>query len=298
MKNLLIPAILVWIATSAVIAQKPITVTEDSLYFGNSMYPGMMVTIPEVKYENALKNWIKALESGTKSKVVTENGEMTIFGAILKDIYAAPVNVYSKLVDADTLLQLWASFELKKDFYIEKPNGDTELSLAKNYLKQFSKDEYVEYVKTEVQAEQKILNDLEGELKSLKNDKSRLQRSIRSSNGNINDEKDNLIIQNNELTTLSAEIIEQNNQLNAMESGAARDEKVAYIKQLEKRKNALIKGIKKSQKRINKSHSKISEAELDIPKNESRQEVLTKKIGEQQVVVNKYITKLNTVKAY
>lgn len=298
MKNLLIPAILVWIATSAVIAQKPITVTEDSLYFGNSMYPGMMVTIPEVKYENALKNWIKALESGTKSKVVTENGEMTIFGAILKDIYAAPVNVYSKLVDADTLLQLWASFELKKDFYIEKPNGDTELSLAKNYLKQFSKDEYVEYVKTEVQAEQKILNDLEGELKSLKNDKSRLQRSIRSSNGNINDEKDNLIIQNNELTTLSAEIIEQNNQLNAMESGAARDEKVAYIKQLEKRKNALIKGIKKSQKRINKSHSKISEAELDIPKNESQQEVLTKKIGEQQVVVNKYITKLNTVKAY
>ncbi len=298
MKNLLIPSILVWIATSAVNAQKPITVTEDSLYFGNSMYPGMMVAIPEVKYENALKNWIKALESGTKSKVVTENGEMTIFGAIIKDIYAAPVNVYSKLIDADTLLQLWASVELKKDFYIEKPNGDTELSMAKNYLKQFSKDQYVAYVKTEVQAEQKILNDLEGELKSLKNDKSRLQKSIRSSNGNINDEKDNLIIQNNELTTLSAEIIEQNNQLNVMESGTARDEKVAYIKQLEKRKNALIKGIKKSQKRINKSHSKISEAELDIPKNESQQEVLTRKIEEQQAVVNKYITKLNTVKAY
>ena len=68
-------------------AQKPIIVAIDSVLTGNSIYPGLTVTIPEVDFDKTLKNWIKEQESGTKSKVVTENGEMSIFGAIKKNIY-------------------------------------------------------------------------------------------------------------------------------------------------------------------------------------------------------------------
>ena len=78
------------IAAPGLYGQKPIRVLEDSVQFGNYLYPGFNVTIPEAGYDNVLKNWIKAQETGTKSKVQTENGEMTIFGAIIKEISSTP----------------------------------------------------------------------------------------------------------------------------------------------------------------------------------------------------------------
>ena len=66
-------------------AQKPITIMEDSLLVGKYMHPELSVTIPEANYDKTLKNWIKQMEAGTKSKVVTEDGMMTIFGAMLKE---------------------------------------------------------------------------------------------------------------------------------------------------------------------------------------------------------------------
>jgi hypothetical protein len=101
-------------------AQQPVIVTDDSLMFGNSRLPALAVTIPEVSYETSLREWIKQLETGTKSKVVTENGEMSIFGAIIKNITENPVNVYSRFDNADTLLRLIVAFEPKKDEYIER----------------------------------------------------------------------------------------------------------------------------------------------------------------------------------
>ncbi|MCU0454802.1 MAG: hypothetical protein MUE74_00750 [Bacteroidales bacterium] len=99
---------------------------EDSLQIGNSLLPAISVVIPEVIYEKTLDAWIKTLQSGTKSKVVTENGEMTIFGAILKDVTEFPVNVYSRFVEQDSVVFLAAAFETRKDLYIEKATGEAE----------------------------------------------------------------------------------------------------------------------------------------------------------------------------
>ena len=40
---------------------------------------------------------------------------MSIFGAKIKAISPNPINVYSKLIRLDSMLQLFASFETKKD---------------------------------------------------------------------------------------------------------------------------------------------------------------------------------------
>jgi hypothetical protein len=69
---------------SGIKSQMPVSVTEDSLKLGKATLPAISVTIPEVNYENTLKTWIKNLESGSKSRVVTENNEMSIFGAKIK----------------------------------------------------------------------------------------------------------------------------------------------------------------------------------------------------------------------
>ena len=128
-------------------AQKPITISDDTLQIGKSVLPGMSVTIPEVDYDKALKTWIRDLQTGTKSKVVTENGEMSIFGAKIKAISSNQINVYSKLIKLDSMLQLFASFETKKDQYIERSSGEPEYAKAQDFLKEFAKNQYIEVAK-------------------------------------------------------------------------------------------------------------------------------------------------------
>jgi predicted nucleic acid-binding Zn-ribbon protein len=279
-------------------AQKPIKVTADSIPFGKSKYPGIIVTIPEANMETVHKDWVKSLQSGTRSKVVTENEEMTILGANIKEISKSPVNVYSKIINQDSLVQLSAIIEFKKDVYAESGSGELEFNAAKNYLKEFAKDEYVAFAKDQLQVEEKKLKDLENEFSSLKNDKSKEEKSIENNKERIQSEKDNISAQNAELAKLEAELINQNSQLDAMEEGVARDEKQKFIKNLEKQKNKLTKDIESSEKKIKKAESEIEESYAAIPRIETSQDDIRNRIANQEAIRNRFAEKLDTIKAY
>jgi predicted nucleic acid-binding Zn-ribbon protein len=266
--------------------------------YGAAKYPCITVTIPEVGYERTEKNWIKELQIGTKSRVIDENGEMSIFGAIIKDISLNPMNIYSKLTSQDSVLQLLVSFELKKDIYISKSTGDAELIAAKEYLKEFARNQYIGLIREEVMAEEKELRDLNTELNSLQNAKSRMQRSIQSNQTLIKEMKDNIIFQNSELTKVSADLVSQNDLLSSMEEGSAKEEKASFVKELEKRKKKILNEIESSENKITRANSEINEAEREIPRNESQQETMRAKINQQEAIVNKFNDKLNTVKAW
>ncbi|HLO59171.1 MAG TPA: hypothetical protein VK179_10540 [Bacteroidales bacterium] len=281
-----------------VLSQKPIRVTEDSLKYGAAKYPGFSISIPEVSYERTEKSWIKELQSGTKSKVVNENGDMSIFGANIKDISATPMNIYSRLESRDSLVMLMVSFEVKKDQYIQKANNEAELIAAKEYLKQFAKSEYMNLVKGQLQDEEKKLRDLNNDLNSLKNDKSRMERSIQSNRSLIKEMQDNIVLQNTELSKVSAELVNENNLLTSMDEGAAKEEKASYVKDLEKRKKKISNEIESSENKIKKANNEIDEADRNIPKNEADQEDMRSKVAQQEAVVNRFTQKLNTIKAY
>ena len=283
---------------SAMNAQKPIKVLEDSIPIGNYLYPGFNVTIPEANFDNTLKNWIKLQESGTKSKVQTENGEMTIFGAMIKEVSPAPVNIYSRLMNEDTLTRLLVTIELKKDLYIEPASGDIQLTAAKDYLKEFAKSQYIEVIKAQLDAEEKILRDLNRELGSLESSKARNQKTARNKRGTVNDEQDKLLVKHNELSMLSNEIIYRNDEMIAMPVGPGRDAMAEQVKELEKRRKKLQKEINQSENKIDKARSDINQADRAIPRNENEQAVMKAKIDEQQAVVQTYIEKQNTVKLY
>lgn len=278
-------------------AQQPIMLSEDSLKIGNSLIPGLSVTIPEADYEKVLKAWLRDLQTGTKSKVVTENSEMSIFGAKIKDLSATPVNVYSKLTRLDSVLQLFASFELKKDVYIERSSGP-EFTKAQDYLKEFAKNQYIDVAKGQADLEEKKLRDLQKELSSLENEKSRMQKSIQNDNSNILSEKDNITLQNNELNTVNTALIEQNDQMAALEEGPAKKEKAEQIKELEKRKKKALNSIESSENKISRSNSDIDKATNEIPRNERMQEKVREQIVMQEAVYQKYADKLKKIKSY
>lgn len=299
MKRLNLFTSVVFLFTAVILeAQKPVVVYEDSILFGNRKYPGFTVTIPDVNYEKTLTNWIKELEAGTKSKVMTENGEMTIFGAIKKVISLNPVNVYSKLINQDTVLILAACFETKKDVYVEPSSGDIQLTATRNYMKEFAKTQYVNLIKDELMAEEKTLRGLENDLNKLENTSSRTKKGAQRSKSTIKDEQERLLAMNNELIQLSDEIIVQNNQLIAMEAGPDKDVKATQVQELEKRKKKLQNDIDTAGKRISQSKSQIEKADKALPKNESEQEKIKDKIRDQEEVVRNVTQKLNTVKAY
>jgi peptidoglycan hydrolase CwlO-like protein len=286
------------IFTMGIKAQMPVLVTEDSLKTGKTNSPALIVTIPEVNYESTLKAWIKELESGTKSKVVTENNEMTIFGAKFKDISLNPVNVYSKLIKLDSTVKLTVAFELKKDQYIDRTGTASEFSKAENFLKQFAKDRYIDLVKDQVDAEDKKLRDIEKELSSLEKEKTKMQKSISSNNTDIANEKENITVQNNEVTTVTAAIVEHNRLLDTMRTGPDRDEKIKYLKDLDKRKNKAQSSAESSVNKINKLNNENDKMNSEIPKNDKMQEQVNAKIQIQQAVLGKFTDKLKKIKSY
>ena len=298
MKSLCTLAFLILAISSGIKAQMPVSVTEDSLKVGKTTLPGISVTIPEVNYENTLKAWIKNLESGSKSKVVTENNEMSIFGAKIKEISSNPVNVYSKMIKLDSTLKLTASFELKKDQYVDRTGTAAEFPKAEDYLKQFAKNQYIDVVKTQVDAEDKKLRDIEKELSSLEKEKNRMQKSISSNNTTIANEKENITVQNNELTTVTAAIVEHNRQLDTMSTGPAKEEKIKYLKDLDKRKKKAQNSIESSENKINKTKNDTDKTNAEIPKNEKMQEQVNERIQNQQGVLQKFTDKLKKIKSY
>jgi len=283
---------------SGIKAQQPINVYEDSLKIGDTMLPGLSVTIPEADYDKTLKEWVKELQSRTKSQVVTENNQMSIFGANIRSISSDPVNVYSRLVSLDSMLMLYASFELKKDQYVERDLDESVFNKAQNFLKEFSKTQYLSVARDQVNAEEKKLHDLQKELSSLENEKSRMRKSISSANSNISSDNENISAGNAELTTVNAALAEQNAQLATMEEGPARKELEDQVKDLEKRKRKAEHSIKSSERKIRKADSNIDKATGEIPRNERIQEKLKEQIAEQEAVYQKFADKLKRIKAY
>ncbi|MBN2666611.1 MAG: hypothetical protein JXR67_08880 [Bacteroidales bacterium] len=282
----------------AVNSQKPIVLSEDSIQIGRSYLPSLSVTIPEADFDVVLKDWIKEIESGTRSKVVNENGEMSLFGARIRKIDAGDINVYSKLVRLDSMLQLFASFEVKKDEYIESATGSPAFVSAQEFMKEFAKNKYIDVAKSQADAEEKKLKDLQRELSSLESEKSRMQKNIQSNNSRISTENENIILMNNELNTVTAALAEQNSLLLTMEEGPAKDELEKQIKELEKRKKRAERNVKKAERKIGKADTSIDQATGDIPRNERMQEKVKEQIAAQEAVYQKYAEKLNKIRAY
>lgn len=298
MKSISTLVLLAFMTSNGIKAQMPVSVSADSLNLGKTSLPAISVTIPEVNYENTLKIWIKELESGTKSKVVTENGEMSIFGAKVKVVSQNPINVYSKMIKLDSTVKLTASFELKKDQYAERMSSPAEFAKAETFLKEFAKDQYIELVKTQVNEEDKKAREIEKELSSLEKEKTKMQKSIQSNNTDIKNEKDNIAVQNNELTTVTVAIIEHNRLLDTMTAGPSKEEKVKYIKELEKRKKKAQNSVESSSNKIDKLNNDTNKTNSEIPANEKMQLQVTEKLQAQQAVLQKFTDKLKKIKAY
>ena len=271
-------------------AQRPIVVTDDTLAFGNSMMPGFSVIIPEVEYEKTMKNWTKTLQEGTKSKVIEESGKLSIFGAKVKDVSKNPVNIYSTLTDMNEDLKMQVAIELERDRFI----GGAERSDARDFLFNFAKDQYIALASDQLDAEKKILRNLENELGALDREQARMEKSNRDNTQTISSEKGRLAVLNQELSSLSSENQYANNTDTQVTSGMGATDP----KEVEKELKRISREIKSSEKKIERAEEEISRNDRDLPTNASEQGVVRRKVENQQAVVQEFETKLDAINRY
>jgi chromosome segregation ATPase len=270
----------------------PIEVTSDTLSIGNSSMPALIVTIPEAGYEKTLTNWKKTMEAGTKSNVVVENDKISIFGARLK-AFENPVNVFSTIINKDNGLDLKTAIELSRDKYIDQSSA--EYSKLKDFMYKFAKEQYIEVAEEQLKAEENKLKDLEKELASFGKDETKMEKTMRANKEVISTEKTRIAMLENQLKSVSGNIIESGNAPTGMGSADSQKE---YVKDLEKQQKKIQNEIEASEKKISKAEKEIEESEIDKPSANSEEEALREKVTQQEAVVRQYQNKVNKIKEY
>lgn len=281
--------ILCFLATGNIYSQQPILISEDSLEFAGSTMPGFKVLIPEAVYDKTVKNWTKELESGTRSKIVEKNNEMSIFGARVKDVSDDPVNIYSTINEGENNVELLAAIELERNKFI----SGSEAQKAKQFLFDFAKDQYIDVVNQQLSAEKSELRDLEGDLNSLQREQSRMEQSSKDNTELIAEEQEKLRNLTNELEYLTAGT---GSGEEVVGMGAAADPDDA--RDIEKETKKVKREISSAEKKISRAEAEIEENSKAVPRNAQAQESARNKVTEQQAVVRTLEEKLDNIKDY
>jgi len=284
------------ISLSVAKAQKPVTLSEDSVKFGNRYFPGFWLTIPEAKPEVVKTNWVKAIEKGTKSKVSSNRNEMTLFGALLPNFTSGSVNIMSKVENYDSLTQLFVSVESARDVFV----GETseEFDKLNTFLKKFGKDQYIIVAKEQLSNEESKLKELDKNLKSARKDKEKFEKSIQSSKVRITQNNDNITAINKELEILDIRIDNCSTLLSTMDDGDAKKAKKTELKSLQKKKKGLSKDINSAENSISKANTSIADNTANIEMNGTTQKELVDKITQQKLTIIRFQKKLKTIEAY
>jgi hypothetical protein len=256
--------------------------------------PGQSVIIPEVDYEEIMKQWIKKLESGTKSKAVRKGSELYIFGARLRSVYDDPVNIYSRLTEQDSAIKMQVAVELMKDEYAE---GST-LDKIRTYLVDFAKDQYLELVNKQVQIERRNLASLERKLSSLQRAQEKMERSNHVNNEIVKTEKERLINLKYDILTISSDINVYNEQLKSMTVDEFNNLGKHYLKNLEKLEKKTRRDISSSEKKLSKAQNELERNRIEMPEVLKNREIAGNHVSEQEYVLQKFLDKYDIIKEY
>lgn len=296
MKTVIYLALLCIISLPAVQAQKPITINDDSYKFGNTMCPGIWVDIPEANLETVQKAWIKVLEKGTKSNVLQTGSEITIFGAMMKDISEVPVNIFSEIHGEDSVVRLFAAVELTRDEFTAIDSKEHEQ--LKKTVKHFAREQYLKVAEVQLSTEESTLRDLEKDLASLRRNKEKHEKDIQWANTTISEENYKITAVKKEMVNTDASLEARSAELSSMAEGDAKKAKQSEIKALQKKKKDHLKDVSASENKISKANATLVDSNNAIPQNIKQQEEQVLKINAQKLVVNKFTGKLNTIKSY
>ena len=287
-KNLLL--IIALLATITVTAQEKIAVKMVNEPMSLGTNPGYSVFIPQAELQTVKKNWVKYLESGTKSKVGLSGNEYIIKSVVKKKILTDTLNIYSLLHSEESGTTVLSFFEVNTLFFgpsatIEGVNNLQAENAIREYLRNFAIDQYKLAVKQTLDLAEDTLKMLEKELKNMEKDEASFDKKILGIENKIIDLKS----ENNNLDIRIKSHHEQIPEKRAMGEGITDNDALKLhnkeLKGLEKELTKMEKELNKNEKSIGSFESDIEDYQSEIAYSQKRQTAKKQEITDQETVV-------------
>lgn len=277
-------------------AQEDILVYTKEKPFSFGQVTAFSVLIPEADLQTVQKAWTKYLKKETKAKTEEINGEIYI-SRLLEKIAPDSIHISSYLKEYDGYINVTAAFNINGNFV--SPEFIEEVYLpAKKYVRDFAITQYQNVVVQELKQEEKQLNKLNNELKSLYNQEDNLIAQINNLKREIvtaNDEiKLNEIDQSSKVLQIQAqkEVVYQLQTAND-EEALKNAEKL--LKDMEKDFDKLQKENKNYYKKIDNNNISINQHNRTLDNLKKEQKLKQFDIEEQEIKVRRVNNKLNNI---
>jgi hypothetical protein len=281
--------------------QENIQVTIKQAQMSKGNYPCYSVKIPQAELKSVQQNWVKKLQEGNKIKVKEVDQELTLIGALKPELTPDSVNIFSLLVQTDSAVTLNMFIEIDSVFFGPKDDktdlaSDKTDNSIRNYIRAFAVEQYKQAVTDELEAQQKILKDLENDLEKLVKEEENLVKENSDLENNIEASEREIQEIDNNLTLKNQEILAHNTTMQTIVLEA--DKKAAQDKQkvLEKEKNQLEKSRSKAKDQISDDKSQIEKNEKAIKQSQEDQVLKQGEITTQNELIIAVQNKLTGIK--
>jgi hypothetical protein len=278
-------------------AQQTINIDEAIRPFSKGNYPSYELEIPQTHLSDITKEWLKYLKNGSKSKPVEANGEIWIIGAVNANVSPAPFNVYSKLLETTTGVELTAWLTDNDSVYISRDQNNRDLAVQK-YLNDFAAAQYRAAVKIELNGENEKLKKLQDELNTFIKQQDKSTKIIDEDRRSIGRNNDLLQTNLNDQQSKQNQIAQQQQTVDGLESspGATLDAAKKQLKQYQNDLKKLINVNEKLHKEIDKWDADIRTEQRNITDSQNNQQLKNAEIDKQKMVVQNVQAKMDNIR--
>jgi len=153
-------------------SQENIEVTCEQALMSQGMQNGYVVNIPLGILKDVQNNWIKKLQENIKTKVASIDDELVLSNVVINAISSDTISIYSLFIEKETSVTL-ISFIMIDSVFFSPKEDKTQLSAEKTdsaikkYIRDFAVGQYRTFAQGDVEAEEKILEDLENDYEKL-----------------------------------------------------------------------------------------------------------------------------------
>ncbi len=226
-----------------VLAQKSgfkLTVADRTL--GGEDGPVFVLEVDRAKEEDVALAWNKLIEKKTKVKSQKKNGETFIQNIIIESISPDPISIYSAAVQQDTSVRLYAVFIV--DSARVDPNGKEGTPVkVRRLLAKFGTEVYSEVLEREHNEKMDYLKELEKEHEKILKEQDNLNKKIQQDSLKIFSSETSIEQLKEQLDNTNKRYNAQKNRMAGARYSSKDDEKEA---------KAVLKGIDKERKKIEK----------------------------------------------
>lgn len=265
------------------IAQVDIDVKMIQAQMSKGMQPCYVVDIPKGVLQDIQQNWIKRLQENNKVKVANNNGEL-VFSGIKSEISMDTIFVYTLFIEKEEWIVMNVFVEIDSVFF--SPSEDkTKLAAEKtdnaikSYIRQFAVEQYRLNATEDLEAEEKLLEQLQDEYDKLGKDNENLEKDISSLENDIDKTERSISDVEKEIDLKNQEILTHTTGMAALLSQAEKKAAEDKKKDLEKEKNKL-------EKERTGYKNDISDMKSDIEKNQKQIEENTELQEEKQAAID------------